>query len=367
MSVIMQGSPYENVATAGSRTMAHRARLVALLSPQIPVVDLQLKALLDSNGNQIFPAGHSTTETEFRRQFEARAEILDTCLRIYENALNAEIGGTAGVAGGQLVFAPNNPNPGPGVYTNWADLYAAFQLTRGLVDIYFDYQYGDFGTVPVLPAEYAIFPVPAGAYDFERRAVFRGIIASALCIVLPEAGTTFVGLRGISGGVGVFNTTPDPIILLGEIAAFLPEIFFMEFGATLGSDVGAAPVLTMGNGPSLQSVVGLSTANIINAGAPAIGIVPGGIGILYAVGPSEVAADSVQGDGTTGFFVILGASSSNVDLVNQANFLGTLLIQLLQVAPQIGYGPTTPGDWGSAVPDDVGEALDILAANTVIP
>lgn len=91
MSVIMQASPYENVATKGSRTMAHRSRLIVLVSPQIPVVDVQLKAIF-RDGRQVFPSGHSTTETEFRRQFEARSDVLDTVLRIYENALNTEIG-----------------------------------------------------------------------------------------------------------------------------------------------------------------------------------------------------------------------------------------------------------------------------------
>lgn len=91
MSVIMQASPYENVATKGSRAMAHRSRLIALVSPTLPAVDISLKAIY-RDGIQIFPAGHTTTETEFRRQFEARADVLDTVLRIYENALNTEIG-----------------------------------------------------------------------------------------------------------------------------------------------------------------------------------------------------------------------------------------------------------------------------------
>lgn len=91
MPVIMNASPYENVATKGSRTMAHRARLNALASPTLPGVDAALKAIY-VGALQILPAGNSTTEEEFRRQFEARAEVLDKSLRIYENALNTEIG-----------------------------------------------------------------------------------------------------------------------------------------------------------------------------------------------------------------------------------------------------------------------------------
>lgn len=366
MSAIMNASPYENVATKGSRTMAHRARLIALASATLPGVDTALKAVY-RDGIQIFPAGNSTTETEFRRQFEARADVLDLSLRTYENALNTEIGSGSGMAGGQLVFSPNNPSPGAGVFTNWADLYAAFQATRGMVDIVFDYANGFFGMVPALPAEYSVFPIPADAYDFERRARFRAPVSSALCIILPAAGTTIVGLSSLSGGVGVYNETPDPIILLGEIAPFWPEILFLEFGASVASGPGAAPVVTLGNGPSQQSVIALLAGNILDAGAPSVGVAPNGFGILFYLEHTEISQNSLAGDATTTLFAIIGAASANANLVSQANFLGALFMQLGQFADQLGYIPGNAGNWGSSVPDDVAEALDTIAANVVIP
>jgi len=118
MSAIMQASPYENVATKGSRAMAHRSRLIALASPEIPSLDLQLKAIFRS-GKQIFPDGHNTTQQEFRSQFEARADVLDTVLRIYENALNAEIGAGRGLSyQGVWNAATNSPVLASGVGIN---------------------------------------------------------------------------------------------------------------------------------------------------------------------------------------------------------------------------------------------------------
>jgi len=272
-------------------------------------------------------------------------------------------------AASQLIYTPNHPNPGPREFTDFGDLYAAFQNTPGLVDIYFDYQHADFGVEPTVPPDLPTFFLPPATYNFDHRAEFAGTIARGPLpvVVVPQAGTIIEGLVGLRDACVLYNTTPDPIINLGEYGPFMPEIFFLENSGILGSAPGAAPVVTLGNGPSGQSVLAISIGEVRNFGAPAVGVAVGGFGIIALYNASVVEADSILGDATAGLFALNRAAATEVDLTNQANFLGAIIIQLEQAAEQLLYVPDAAGDWGASVPGNVADALDTLASNTTIP
>jgi hypothetical protein len=254
------------------------------------------------------------------------------------------------------------------VFGNFSDLYEQFQNSPGIVQIYLDYD-GGLPAEAGLPVEYRSFPIPLGDYDFERRATFTGRVSTALCIIVPESGVEIVRLNGIQGGVGLYNTTSAPVVLVSEEDVSVPEIFLLRDGATLAIAPGAAPVMRMaisGTNPFAQSVLGLDVGSVIDplaVGTGVIEVAPGGQVIVSVLNSfSEVQADVFVGDATTAIFGIIGSPSANVNITSQASFLGVIFEVLIQDSDQSLYSPSNLVDWSGIDPGNVAEALNRIAA-----
>jgi hypothetical protein len=77
-------SPYPRVADVGPRILEIRTQLN--IGPwNTGPLDTALKALTDDNGNQVLPDGHTTSEDAFQQAFETRPQVMEDCLRLYEN------------------------------------------------------------------------------------------------------------------------------------------------------------------------------------------------------------------------------------------------------------------------------------------
>lgn len=351
MSAIMNASPYENVATQGSRTMAHRARLNALASPTLAAVDATLKAII-RDGKQIFPAGNLTLETEFRRQFESRADVLELTLRIYENALNTEIGEGGGINGAlsQIVYAPGKVVFKAGEYGTWAEVYSAFQSLAGVVDIFFD----DTGVAPGAPFGMPRFSMPAGTYDFERRANFKARFGPGVtAFVAPDAGTVITNLLSIRDSLGLLNEHAAPIITL-----VANELFVIFGNAAIASSSG--PVILIENQGLLAPSGGGSIS--IAGGSPPVEVDPGALIIVPMFNTVILDADTFVGDATTTVVFFID-SSVNINLT-QTLLLGTVLSIFNQTASLMVYVPALGSDW-PASPMVLSEALDYLGNKNV--
>jgi len=77
-------SSYPRVADVGPRILEIKTQLIA--GPWSTVaLDTAIKALTDDNGNAVLPAGFTTTEDAFQKAFELRPQVMEDCLRLFEN------------------------------------------------------------------------------------------------------------------------------------------------------------------------------------------------------------------------------------------------------------------------------------------
>jgi len=348
----MNASPYENVATKGSRTMAHRAQLNFLGSPTIPAVDAALKAIY-RNGIQIFPAGNSTTETEFRRQFEARADVLDISLRIYENALNTEIGlGHSGASGASFVFEPGGVAAG-NVFTDWATLVAAVSPLAGSVRI-------------VMSPAFQTPTIPAGTWVFNGLTEFAGMGSFGSPLVI-EDGAQLSGVNRFSGFLSIEYQGNAPCMYLSNVDT-VGGIIIVDEGVSIDVS-GAGPFFEVLK-DQLAAIGMKFLSSLVNGyGNPVIGLQPSNLGFttVYVFGDTGIRLENHTIAGPAGTFAFLVKSSVTAVLSQfHAGFLGSLMFFDDANASFIGYTPSNASNWAGSPPATVQEALDRIAAAPAI-
>lgn len=77
-------SSYPRVADVGPRILEIKAQLI--IGPwDTTALDTAIKALVNDNGEFVLPAGFATTEAAFQKAFELRPQIMEDCLRLFEN------------------------------------------------------------------------------------------------------------------------------------------------------------------------------------------------------------------------------------------------------------------------------------------
>jgi len=145
----------------------------------------------------------------------------------------ADVGGKT-----NLVFRPGSV--APGVYGDWASLYADLVLVQGFKTIQFD----DSIVTPCV--------IPAGVWDMAQTEWFafnktQGSAASLFSAVTISDGASFTNLRKIGGDISVTNlNSVNAPIVIGPYGAGQTRAIF-EIGAGLQSDFplinnnGAAP------------------------------------------------------------------------------------------------------------------------------
>ena len=77
-------SSYPRVADVGPRILQIKTELVDG-AWDTTALDAAIKALTDDNGNTVLPDGFSTNEDAFQKAFELRPQVMEDCLRLFEN------------------------------------------------------------------------------------------------------------------------------------------------------------------------------------------------------------------------------------------------------------------------------------------
>lgn len=422
MSVIMNASPYENVATKGSRTMAHRARLNGLGSPTLPGVDAALKAIY-RDGIQIFPAGNATVETEFRRQFEARADVLDLALRIYENALNTEIGLATGTLEYEGLWdaSTNTPPLASGVGTKAHYRVVSVKGTTNLDGIN-DWNIGDWaifngttwqkidnsdpsdnviptvivfreGFVGLEPGVYGTWPalmafvatltnpitvrfdesitsplvIPAGTHNFPNGTHFQGSFNVPFTNVKIADGCVLNGVRVFEEGLDIENQSNTPVIVLNSPGTY--NIVTFQRGSN-SYCTGTAPLVLADAGATV--IAALYGAEWLDGGAgtPVVRAINGSTFLVNPVVVSSIGNDTLGC--TVGSTVLLNLFADTSYSPVQTPVLGTLQISYPDKAKQVEYTPATPSlipatpDWTAPSPMLANVALDELMAKKEI-
>lgn len=77
-------SPYPRVGDVGPRILEIKTQLTGG-AWDTSTLDTAIKALTDDNGNTVLPDGYATSEDDFQNAFEKRPQIMEDCLRLFEN------------------------------------------------------------------------------------------------------------------------------------------------------------------------------------------------------------------------------------------------------------------------------------------
>lgn len=94
IAALMRASSFPNVASAGARFFEGLAAL--LTEGPAVALDVELKAVLDEDGNDVFPAGTATTEAAAQKIFEERPQFLQefgTLVTRYISGAASELAG----------------------------------------------------------------------------------------------------------------------------------------------------------------------------------------------------------------------------------------------------------------------------------
>lgn len=250
--------------------------------------------------------------------------------------------GFAGVghAGVQLVFDPAGVGPdGANVFTDWDKLYAAFQVTPGIVAISFPG-----------PAS-----IPAGDYHLEGRADLLGAIgANTQVLVSLDPGVTISEIQLLEG-LDLRQTGPDASIVVPEDKAL---ILFRN--ARISSSNG--PLVRLDGDGAQAQIVGLFGGGVSFAGGAAPVEVPASRqGAFLSLVASIIDDDTVEGPASATFFFLASGFTQNTN-PTFAGFSGTYAKVFVENADGLGYTASTPADWAGSPPAEVSEALNRLAA-----
>lgn len=343
----MKASPYPNATFLGAQVIYMRDLLVMRNDPQNSSVDLALKALVNADGVQIFPDGILTTEQDFLLAFEAgRDHVLEQTFTVLARAV---IGIGAGIGITALVFEPGNLTPGPGVYTDWADLMAAANAAPGPVEIR-------------MSDAFAAVEIPAGVHVFAKGAIFSALHYKGTVLTILD-GATLEGVREFKGALNIdYQGTVDPCIVfnasIGEVGGVLiidenVEITISGGVPFIRIEEDRFPAFIMRNGGLFNS-------------ASMIELVDGNIGITAALFLLYDAAgyvpDALITAGlNTALFALVFSSSARKGPM--AGFAGSIIEDITAVrAENIDYTAAVAGDWTGVNPTSVANALDRIAA-----
>jgi hypothetical protein len=249
-----------------------------------------------------------------------------------------------GGSGRQLVFDPLGVGPsGAGVFSDWDELYAAFQQTPGVVQVAF-----------VSDAT-----IPAGAYDFESRASLLGPAlpigaASTYIVTLDAGGVTLSNISYVSN-IELRQAGVGPAVVLGD-----DEILVLYQNGRLSSSNG--PLVRLESSGGNSQVIGVFGGVVSDSGgAPVIEVASGKVGGFVSFLQSGIANDTVIGDATATFVFYTDSVSQNA-APSFAGFAGSVFPVYASASLITAYSATTPADWGGSSPATVSEALDRIAA-----
>ena len=242
-------------------------------------------------------------------------------------------------APGASLFAvdPSAPAETGTLFQTFEDAFAAAKEAPGLVHI----------------AIMSNTTVPAGAYDFERRISIVANLEGAANIkdLTLSDGVTFVNLAHAMGGLRMISLSSAPIITASSTL-----LWVIERGVQL-SAMGTAPFVTV-PAATVNTMV-MREAAQFNATAEKIIELqdPTSVCNLLLFGNS-VILNSVEGPGV----LVIAYAGAAPSFTPQPSHTGTLVEAFFTKSVNVGHTATGPGNWVGAPPDNVGDAIDRMAA-----
>jgi hypothetical protein len=253
-----------------------------------------------------------------------------------QNAVKTYVDVTVNKFRAEFVFQPGG-TAGGNVYTSWTLLHAQLVTTAGNKIIFFDDRFSS----PCV--------IPNGEYDLTNTALSANIFSDVGAWVRVSAGVEFIGLGEVSNILLEFQTT-------STVQSFFGESTINFRNCKIKSSGTAAPFEAEGASLAVNLQ---ENAVFENNGAPVFKDT-NGAGITFNVySKSEIGLNTVSSTVSTyTVFNIVDPSASVYQI--QTGLLGTVIYEILSQASQVKYNAENPGTW-STEPDDVKEALDILA------
>lgn len=224
-------------------------------------------------------------------------------------------------------------------YSSWATLYAALILTTGARFIYFDDSNGA-----------QTVTIPSGTYDLTG-VTFIGA-ADNPTINLAN-GCVFSGFPILDGAMNLASQSSSAVFTV-PTAGF--NFFSMNNLASISSE-GSASMFSVPNGASLIMLIE-NIASISTGSFESFNVAAGGSIIFYLTDGGSLSSNTVRGAGDLSIFY---AAASGVFDSGQANFSGSLVLALSELATLVSYD----GGVSSLATDNVQGVLDQLSSGVV--
>lgn len=242
-----------------------------------------------------------------------------------------------------VTFRPGDPNPAPGVYTTWPEVFAAASATAPLRRII------------VVDSSFAPAVVTPGVWNFSNEIDLSGTFGLVSQLTVGP-GATFVDLGYITQTLDVVSTSNAPVIVIGNGES---RVLVFDSGSTIQAQ-GTAPFVTVDvNG---FFALALRTASALTGASPVVQNLDASAGALVVLLPASTVGDVIAGPGT----LIEFWQGTALNIAPQTGFTGTLVIDIQTAATHLGYTPSTPADWALPAPITAQEAMDRLASALAI-
>lgn len=243
-----------------------------------------------------------------------------------------------------FVFQPGGVATG-NIFTSWALLAARLKVTAGPKIVQID-------------DSFAAASVPVGVWDMSDTTVeaFTIKIGTPTALTLPD-NAVLKDLAGISTGLNlVAQGVTQPSFQITS-----PGAVFVDRAATIDNQ-GTQPIVRLGATDILAFEFQQGTFN--DTAGPLMDLsLAGATGAVGLFVNSQAGNNTIVGVLGTLFEFIFDAGAE--PLPTNPGFSGTTTSTFVDQAFAVGYTPTTAADW-SPVPDNVGTALDELAARGAI-
>jgi len=243
-----------------------------------------------------------------------------------------------------VTFRPGDPNPAPGVYTTWPEVFAAASVTSPLRRFI------------VVDSSFAPAVVTPGVWDFEYEIDLSGSFGIANNQLTVGPGATFVRLGYVTQAIALVSTSNAPVIVIGNGGS---ELVVFDLGVSIEAQ-GTAPFFTVGvNG---FFALALRQASVLTGASPVVQNIDASSTTLVALLPGSRLGDAIAGPGT----LIEQWIGTALNLDPLTGFTGTLVIDIQTAATHLGYTPSTPADWALPAPITAQEAIDRIASSLAI-
>lgn len=222
-----------------------------------------------------------------------------------------------------FVFQPGGTTAG-NVYATWSALYTDLVKTSGVRSVLFD---NTFTAVPVIPAG-----VPYNLANVS----FAALPGQATNMQIQIAnGATFSGFPDLTYGVVLVSMSNSPVFVTPSSG---PVLLLLDNGSSIAA-FGSAEMIHVADGGEL--IILLKTACSLAASTVAtVNLGSSCIGLIYMTDDASVVNNTLASVDDTSVMEILLATASATVSPSQTNFLGAIVIGVLEAAAGISFDPS---------------------------